>query len=164
MAPSSLLSAVAHLPTSSAGLPHPSGSALVWRRPSSASGLHSSGCTSSLWFRQAPSSPQLLLSPLSLWLHRGHLDSHLRLGHRCDLLRLGLRILPVALALRLSISASGSTCSVAIGRPPGVGGHSYSTVPPSVGCTVGRCYGCGLGPAVCLLLRVPPVSSLVPSS
>ncbi len=34
--------------TGSAGLPHPSGSALVWRRPSCASGLHSSGCTSSL--------------------------------------------------------------------------------------------------------------------
>ncbi len=40
----------------------------------------SSGCASSLWFRQAPSSPQLLLSPLSLRLHRSHLDSHLRLG------------------------------------------------------------------------------------
>ncbi|XP_058650340.1 proline-rich protein 36-like [Onychostoma macrolepis] len=42
-APSSLVSTVAHHPTGSTGLPRPSGSALVSRRPSAASGLHSSG-------------------------------------------------------------------------------------------------------------------------
>ncbi|KAI2658312.1 DNA-directed RNA polymerase II subunit RPB1 [Labeo rohita] len=48
MAPSSLLSAGARQSTGSTGLPRPSSSALVWRRPSYASGLHSSGFASSL--------------------------------------------------------------------------------------------------------------------
>ncbi len=48
MAPSSLLSAMARQSTRSAGLPRPSGSALVCCRPSAASGLHSSGYTLSL--------------------------------------------------------------------------------------------------------------------
>ncbi|XP_058606806.1 uncharacterized protein LOC131524081 [Onychostoma macrolepis] len=34
--------------------------------------------------------------------------------------------------------------------------------PLSVGSTVGRCYGCGMGPAWLLLVQVPPVSSLAP--
>ncbi len=59
MAPSSLLSAVARQSTSSARLPHPSGSALVWRRPSCTSGLHSSGFASSL----RPSGSIRLLHP-----------------------------------------------------------------------------------------------------
>ncbi len=45
------------------------------------SGLHSSGFTSSLWLRQAPSSPRLLLSPLSLRLHHGLPDPRLHVGH-----------------------------------------------------------------------------------
>ncbi len=45
---SSLLSAVAHQSTGSAGLPRPSGSTLVCRWPSVISGLHSSGCASSV--------------------------------------------------------------------------------------------------------------------
>ncbi len=60
MAPSSLLSALARQSTASARLPRPSGSALVWRRPSCASELHSSGCSSSL----LPSSSVRLLHPL----------------------------------------------------------------------------------------------------
>ncbi len=48
MAPSSLLSTVARQSTRSAGLSRPSGSAFVSRRPSVASGLHSSSCASSL--------------------------------------------------------------------------------------------------------------------
>ncbi|XP_073687784.1 protein NLRC3-like [Garra rufa] len=48
MAPSSLLSAAARKSTSSIGLPCPCGSALVWHRPSCASGLHSYGCASFL--------------------------------------------------------------------------------------------------------------------
>ncbi len=75
------------------------------------------------------------------------------------------RILGIPLARWLSVSASGSstTCSAAVGRPPGVSGHPSSMAPPSVGSTVGH-HGCGLGPAVRLLLRVPPVSSLAPPS
>ncbi len=46
--------------------------------------------------------------------------------------------------------------------PPGVGGHPSSMAPPSVSSTVGRHHGCGLGPAVLLLLRVS--SSLAPPS
>ncbi len=73
------------------------------------------------------------------------------------------RILGIPLARWLSVSASGSstTCSATVGRPPGVGGHHSSMATPSVGSTVDH-HGCGLGPAVRLLLRVPPVSSLAP--
>ncbi len=48
MAPSSLLSAMAHQSTGSSGLPRPTGFALVCRLPSTALGLHSSSYTSSL--------------------------------------------------------------------------------------------------------------------
>ncbi len=145
MAPSSLLSAVAHLSTGSAGLPRPSGSALVWRRPSCTSGLHSSGCASSL----RPSGSVRLLHPLgsSSVLCRSGSTAAIWIpisasvaGAICS--ALVPRILPVALALRLSVSGSSSTCSA----------------------TVGHHQGCGLGPAVRLLLRVPPVSSLAPPS
>ncbi|KTG47385.1 hypothetical protein cypCar_00038720, partial [Cyprinus carpio] len=36
------------------------------------------------------------------------------------------------LAPRLSALGSSTTCSAAVGRPPGVGGHSFSMAPPSV--------------------------------
>ncbi len=78
MAPSSLISTVARQSTSSAGLPRPSGSTLVSHRPSTASGLHSSGCALSLWLCQAPP---------SLRLHHGLPDP--RFGRRSHLLRLG---------------------------------------------------------------------------
>ncbi|KAL0156925.1 hypothetical protein M9458_048171, partial [Cirrhinus mrigala] len=43
--------------------------------------------------------------------------------------------------------------------------HPSSTMaPPSVGSTVGRLYGYGLGPSWTLLLQVPPVYSLAPPS
>ncbi len=76
------------------------------------------------------------------------------------------RILPVALAHRLSVSASGSstTCSAAVGRPPGVISPSSTMAPPSIGSTVGRHYGCGLGPTWHRLLQAPPDSSLALSS
>ncbi len=76
------------------------------------------------------------------------------------------RILGMPLARWLSVSASGSstTCSAAVGRPPGVGSHSSSMAPPSIGSTMGRHYGCGLCPAWLLPLRVPPVFSLSPPS
>ncbi len=61
MTPSSLLSTMARQSTSSAGLPHPSGSALVCCRSSSTLGLHSSSYTSSLWLCQAPPSLRLHL-------------------------------------------------------------------------------------------------------
>ncbi len=108
MAPSSLLSTVAHLSTGYAGLPHPSGSALVCHRPSCASGLHSSGCASSLRLRQAPPSLLLHLGPLSLRLHRGLLDPRLRIGRLSHLLHLGppdppCRLGSSALRLRLGL-------------------------------------------------------------
>ncbi|KAI2659522.1 Accumulation-associated protein [Labeo rohita] len=53
---------------------------------------------------------------------------------------------------------SSTTCSAAVGQPPGVGGHSSSMAPPSIGSTVGH------RPTWLLLLQVPPVISLAPSS
>ncbi len=94
MAPSSLLSAVAHQSASSAGLPHPSGSTLVSYRPSAASGLHSSGYISSLRLYQGPPSLWFHLGPLSLRLHCGLPEPHLCLSHQSHLLRLGLPDLP----------------------------------------------------------------------
>ncbi len=70
MAPSSLLSTVAWQSTSSSGLPRPSGSALVWLRPSYTSELHSSVFALSLH----PSGSVRLLHPLgssSLFCHSG---------------------------------------------------------------------------------------------
>ncbi len=169
MAPSTLLSAVARQSTGSAGLPSPSGSALVCRRPSAASGLHSSSYTSSLH----PSGSVRLLLPSGSTLVLCHSGSTAAFrnpssasvtGAICS--ALALRILPVALADQLSFSTSGSssTCSAAIGRPPGVVSPSSTTAPPSVGSTVGRHHACGLGPAWLLLLQVPPVLSLAPPS
>ncbi|KAI2666535.1 Chromatin-remodeling ATPase INO80 [Labeo rohita] len=68
-----------------------------------------------------------------------------------------LWILGVALDHWLSVSASGSTstCSATVSRPPGVVSPSSTMAPPSVGSTVGHHYGCGLGLAWLLLLRVP---------
>ncbi len=169
MAPCSLLSAVAHLSTGSAGLPRPSGSALVWRRPSCASGLHSSGCALAL----RPSGSVRLLHPLgssSVLCHSGSTEAIWIPISASVAGAIGSalvpQILPVTLALRLSVSTSGtsSTCSAAVGRPPGVGGHSSSMAPPSVGSTVGHHNSCGLGPARLLLFRLPPVSSLAPPS
>ncbi|KAI2643082.1 Levansucrase [Labeo rohita] len=70
----------------------------------------------------------------------------------------------VALDLRLSVSASGSSASgpASVGWPPGVVSPSSTMAPPSVGSTVGHHHGCGLGLPLLLLLRVPPVSSLAP--
>ncbi|KAI2658453.1 Vacuolar protein-sorting protein BRO1 [Labeo rohita] len=48
-------------------------------------------------------------------------------------------------------------------QPPVISPYS-SMAPPSVGSTVGRHYGCGLGPAWRCLLQVPPVVSLAPPS
>ncbi len=72
-------------------------------------------------------------------------------------------ILGIRLARWLSVSASGSstTCSAAVGRPPGVGGHPSSMAPLSIGSTMGHHHDCGQGPAVLLLLWVPPGSSLI---
>ncbi|KAL0187879.1 hypothetical protein M9458_014978, partial [Cirrhinus mrigala] len=77
-----------------------------------------------------------------------------------------LRILLVTVAHQLSISASASstTCSTVIGQTPGVVTPFSSMAPPSVGSTVGRHHGCGLGPVWLLLLQVPAVISLAPPS
>ncbi len=162
-APSSLASTVTRRSTSSTGLSHPTGSALVGRQLAIASGLLSSGCASSL----RPTGSIGILPPASstLVLSRSGFSADLRIfasAARALGSTLAPRILGIPLTLWLSVSTSGSstTCSAAVGRPPGVGGHPSSMAPPTVGSTVGRCYGCGLGPAVLLLLRVPPVSSL----
>ncbi|XP_016135604.1 leucine-rich repeat extensin-like protein 5 [Sinocyclocheilus grahami] len=139
LAPSSLVSTVARNPTSSTGLPRPSGSALVSCRPSAASGLHSSGFASSL---RACGSVRLLLpsgfasilncsaavfqSPASVaWAFSS---------------AVALQILCVALALRLlgSILGSSSTSSVSVSPPPGVVGPISTMAPPAVDSTVGR--------------------------
>ncbi len=65
---------------------------------------------------------------------------------------------PGSLALCLR---SSTTCSTAVGQPPGVRSHPASMTPPSIGSTVGHHQGCGPGPAV---LGVPSVSSLAPPS
>ncbi|KAL0192002.1 hypothetical protein M9458_010298, partial [Cirrhinus mrigala] len=164
---SSLISTVARRPTSSTGLPRPSGSALVGRRPAIASGLHSSGFASSL--RPAGSVGLLPPSGSTSVLCRSGSAADLRISASASVARalgsaLALRILGVALDLWLSVSASGSTstCSAAVGRPPGVVSPSSTMAPPSVGSTVGLHHGCGLGLYRLLLLRVPPVSSLAP--
>ncbi|KAI2652954.1 Gasdermin-E [Labeo rohita] len=157
---SSLISTVARWPTSSTGLPRPSGSTLVGRCPAFASGLRSSSSASSLH----PTGSVGLLPPSS---------STFVLGCSCSALDLRssasastLRILGVALDYRLSVSTSGSTstCSATVSRPPGVVSSSSTMAPPSVGSTVGRHDGCGLGLAWLLLLRVPPEFSLAPPS
>ncbi len=68
---------------------------------------------------------------------------------------------PGSSALHLR-SGSSTTCSAAVGWPPGVVSLSASKAPPSVGSTVGCNHGCCLGPAWLLLLQVPPVVSLTP--
>ncbi len=90
MAHSSVLSTMAHQSTSSTGLPRPSGSTLIGRRPALSSGLNFSGFTLSL---RSPGSVGLLrpslrlhLGPLSLQLHCGLLEPRLRLGWLSHLL------------------------------------------------------------------------------
>ncbi|XP_058613945.1 uncharacterized protein LOC131528654 [Onychostoma macrolepis] len=147
------------------------GSLVPWSviDPSAASGLHSSGCTLSL----RPFSSVRLLLPFGSTLvlcHSGSTAafripaSTLVAGAYCS--ALDLLILPFALALRLSISTSGSptTCSATVSQPPGVVSHSSTMAPPSVGSTVGRHPGWGLGPSWLLLLQVPPVSTMAHSS
>ncbi len=157
MAPSSLLSA---------GLPHLSGSALVCRRPSAASGLHSSDCTSSLQLCQASPSLQLHLAPQSLRLHCVLPDPCLRLGRRRHLPCLGPpdpRCRPGSSALRLHLGLLHHLLrrhrSAPWSRQPFLHHGSFL-----------RRLHCGPpswlwpGSAWLLLLQVPPVSVLAPRS
>ncbi|KAI2657357.1 DNA-directed RNA polymerase II subunit RPB1 [Labeo rohita] len=132
-----LVSNVARRPTSSTGLPRPSGSALIGRRPAIASGLHSSGCASSL------PPPQLSVAPAPLRISASASVAR-ALGSA-----LAHRILGVAQDHWLSVYASGSTstCSATIGRPPGVVSPSSTMAPPSIGSALD-----------------PSVSSMVPPS
>ncbi len=146
MTPSSLLSAVAHQSTSSAGLPHPSGSALVCCQSSSTLGLHSSGYTSSLWLCQAPPSLRLHLcrsasvpsAPPEPPHCPGLLALCLRLGVLYHLLR---RRQSAPLNRQPFLHHGSSLCRLHHGSP--------SWLWP------GSCQG----PAWLLLLQVPPVSS-----
>ncbi|KAL1282630.1 hypothetical protein QQF64_001433 [Cirrhinus molitorella] len=169
MAPSSLISTVARRSTSSTGLPRPYGSAPVSRHPAIASGLHSSGCASSL--RPSGSAGLLLPSSSASVLDRSGYAVALRIsasasvaGATCS--ALALRILGVALDHRLSVSASGttSTCSATVGQPHGVVSPSSTMAPPSVGSAVGYRHGWDLGSPWLLLLQLPPVVSLAPPS
>ncbi len=77
---------------------------------------------------------------------------------------LALRIFSLTLALWLSVASSGSTSSATIGRPHGVGAHSSTMAPPSVGSSMGHHHDCGLGPTGLLLLQASPISVLAPPS
>ncbi|XDV14144.1 hypothetical protein PO909_002340, partial [Leuciscus waleckii] len=67
---------------------------------------------------------------------------------------MSLQILSIALARRHSVCTlvSSSTCSASVSRPPGVINLSSPWA------------GCSLGPTLLLLLQVPPVSSLAPTT
>ncbi len=122
MAPSSFIYDVALQSTSSAGLPSPSGSTLVSRRPSATSGLHSSGYTSSLRLCQAAPSLRFHLVLCHLRLHRGLPDPPL-LPRSPDPSAppwpSGSSPSPGSSALR-SASGSSSTVPPAVGQHPGV--------------------------------------------
>ncbi len=77
---------------------------------------------------------------------------------------LALRIFSLTLALWLSVASSGSTSSATVGRPHGVGAHSSTMAPPSVGSSMGHHRDCGLGPTGLLLLQASPISVLAPPS
>ncbi|KAL0182311.1 hypothetical protein M9458_021686, partial [Cirrhinus mrigala] len=145
VAPPWLLSAVARQSTGSTVLPRPSGSALVWCRPSRASGLHYSGST------------LVLCRSGSTAAFRIHISTSVSsaIGSAS-----ALQILLVTLAHRLSVSASGTPPPA---TPPSVSplepsDPSSSMDPPFVGSTVGRHHGSRLAPPV----QVPPVVSLAP--
>ncbi|KAL0150803.1 hypothetical protein M9458_053885 [Cirrhinus mrigala] len=151
----------------STGLPHPSSSTLVARRPAIASGLHSSSCVLSLH----PTGFIGLLPPSGSASDLCRSGSAMELRISASVARalgsaLALRILSVSQDHRLSVSASGSTttCSASNGRPPRVVSPSSTMAPPSVSPTVDHHLGCGLGFAWLLLLWVPSVSSLTPPS
>ncbi len=110
---------------------HPSGSTSVCRRPSVTSGLHSSGCTSSLRLHQAPPSSSSWSSVAPAPPRPSESPPPPRLPEPSAL---ALLILPIALAHRLSVSAPGS--SAAVGCPPGVVSPSFTMAPPSVSSTV----------------------------
>ncbi len=100
-----------------------------------------------------PAPPGSLVPPAPPWsvhcsllrLRRGPPD--LRLGHQSPRLHPGPPDPPVALAHRLSISGSTTTCSATVGRPSGVVSPSSTKAPPSVWSAL-----------------APTVSSLAPSS
>ncbi len=105
-----------------------------------------------------PSQALLTLSPPSVWCkRRGSASASVARALGSNL---APQILSILLAHWLSVSAS-TTCSTAVGQPPGVRSHPASMTPPSIGSTVGHHQGCGPGPAV---LGVPSVSSLAPPS
>ncbi len=130
------------------------------------SGVLSSGCASLLH----PTGSVGLLPPVcSTWvLSRSGAATYLRTSAYASVARAlaapwppGSSASPLVCRLSVSTSGSSTTCSTAVGRPPGVGSHLSCMTPPSVGSTLGHHHGCGLGPAVCLLLQVPPGSSLL---
>ncbi len=125
-------------------------------RPSGSTSAPSS-LTSTVTRRSTSSTLVLSRSGSATDLHLGHQSPRLHSGPPDPrhppgslALRLHLRLLHHLLRRRWSA--------------PGVGSHSSSMAPPSIGSTMGRHYGCGLCPAWLLPLRVPPVFSLAPPS
>ncbi|KAI2651799.1 Tetratricopeptide repeat protein 17 [Labeo rohita] len=153
MAPSSLLSTMARQSTSSAGIPRLSSSALVSHRPSATSGLPSPAtpCPSRSDSLLLPFGSTLVLCCSSSTVAFQIPTSALVSAAICS--TFALPILPITLAHRLSISASGSTtgstttCSTTVSRPSRVVSPSSTMALPSIGSTVGHHHGCVLGPA-----------------
>ncbi len=127
----------------------PSGSAFVGHWPSAASGLHSSGYTSSIWLCQAPPSLRLHLGPQSLQLHCGFMDllCLLCLGPLDPQHHPGSSALHLGLYHHLLCHCRLAPRSRQL----------FSS-------SMDRHYSYGLGPAWLLLLQVPHVFSLAPPS
>ncbi|KAI2649209.1 IgA FC receptor [Labeo rohita] len=156
-------------PSSPIGPPAPPGS-LVFPAPPWTLFLRLRLVTPSHRLCGPPSSLWHSLHPLSLRLRRGPSDLRLRLGRQSLGLRLGPpdpRCRPGSSALRLRLGLLRQLLRQRLRlrrSPPGVVSLFSTMAPPSVGSTVGRHDGCGLGLAWLLLLRVPPEFSLAPPS
>ncbi|KAL0162610.1 hypothetical protein M9458_042006, partial [Cirrhinus mrigala] len=130
MASSSLVSTGARWSTSSAGLPNPSGSALV-----SHPLLPPQDCTPSA--APCPFVPPFLLgssfppAPPQSLCHSGSAAIA-----EATSSALSLRILGFNLACQLSASGSTTTCSATVGRPPAVVSPSSTLAPPCISSTI----------------------------
>ncbi|KAI2648543.1 hypothetical protein H4Q32_018672 [Labeo rohita] len=109
------------------------------------------------------SSLQLHLSPLSLQLHPGSLPPPQSPEPWTLPWPSGYLVSPRLIWLSIDALGSTSTCST-VSRPPGVVSPSSIMAPPSIGSAMGCHHDCSLGLVWFLLLRVPSLSTLAPSS